>query len=208
MRQDFFSKVAETVYRAPFVNGVSDYARFSLNGHVYEVKHGDDHVTRVFRDERELKSSPCSNGRHSFFSIGGYRPMAHRLVAFCLLENHDKIFEGYEVNHKTIYKDQVEYNSMRRKILYDAKLNFYWEDERHDYVIQRLGELEQPVTHELNVEELELCSKSDNIKHYHFVSTHDLYDISVSAKDVGTFVSKINEQIDVRNLVMNYYKGV
>lgn len=182
--------IEENIIRGEIVNGVHSYAEFNYGGK-YKFRIEADKVinckrvgSEIYKNGNVVKRSIVSNGRYRNITLGfGDSLMEHQLLAAALIPGAmEAILDlevDYVINHKTISKASVE--ARERKHEYDRQMQLYYFEYRDEPDVSLLA---NPYVPPCDARDLEICTSAENYAHGAFIKTFDLYDISISAKDI------------------------
>lgn len=191
-KQEIIKKIEESIKRTDIVDGVYGSATFTYGKNTFTVKadvydeEGNRVGSGIYKNEETYRGSIVSNGRYRNLSLGnGASLMEHQLLAICLIPDAVNLLlneeENTVINHKTISSASLE---ARQAHIDDAN---YWAEcvvngELDKYDKNKFfSKTYQPPC---DVRDLEICTSAENVAHGALIKTFDLYDTSISAKDV------------------------
>ena len=203
-KAEIVMEIERNIERGEIVDGVYSSAKFDFGKNSFEVVadycvDGNRVGSAIFKNGELYGGSIVSNGRYR--SIGlyvGANLMEHQLLAIALIPNAtaDLLRDDnyFVINHKTISSEALEWAERRREYRRMAKEEGIWDESLLD------GAYIPPC----DVRDLEICTSAENNAHGAFIHTFELYNYSISAKDVDMLKSfLINE--DYCNMIMQLY---
>ena len=214
-KAEIMKKIEKDIVRADIVDGVYESATFKFGKNEFKVvadvydDAGNRTGSAVYKNGKLYRGSIVSNGRYRDLSLGnGASLMEHQLLAVCLIPDAVNLLlneeENMVINHKTISSGSLE---ARQAHIDDAK---YWAEcvvngELDKYDKSKFfSKTYQPPC---DVRDLEICTSAENVAHGALIKTFDLYDISISAKDVPLLKQYLINEKQVAytmDLYMNY----
>ena len=191
-KQEIINEVEKNINRGSIVDGCYESATFTYGKNKFKVvsdiynKDGNRTGSAIYKNGELYRGSIVSNGRYRDLSLGnGASLMEHQLLAICLIPDAVKLLlnekENMVINHKTISSGSLE---ARQAHIDDAN---YWAEcvvngELDKYDKNKFfSKTYQPPC---DVRDLEICTSAENVAHGALIKTFDLYDTSISAKDV------------------------
>ena len=191
-KASIIKEVEKSIVRANIVDGVYESATFKFGKNDFKVvadvvsNEGNRTGSAIYKNGEPYRGSIVSNGRYRNVALyNGASLMEHQLLAVCLIpgataqllnENENNV-----INHKVISSKSLE---ARQAHIDDAN---YWAEcvvngELDKYDKNKFfSKTYQPPC---DVRELEVCTSAENVAHGALIKTFDLYDTSISAKDV------------------------
>ena len=188
-KASIIKEIEASIRRVSIVNGVYSSATFTYGKNTFKVtadvydEEGNRTGSSIIKNGKPYVGSIVSNGRYRNISLYGTDSlMEHQLLAVCLIPGaSDKLLKEDEnnvINHKTIARASI--GARERKYEYDLQCELYsWGGEEPDESL-----LENPYVPPCDVRDLEICTSAENVAHGALIKTFDLYDTSISAKDV------------------------
>lgn len=202
-KQEIIKEVEKNIKRGSIVDGYYSSAEFKFGKNEFKIladsydEKGNRIGSSIIKNGKPYVGSIVSNGRYRNVSLyNGASLMEHQLLAVCLIpgvteELLDETTNNV-INHKVIYSASLEARQAHRD---DLK---YWSDccingRLDEYDKDRFyNKAYQPPC---DVRELEVCTSAENVAHGALVKVFNLYDTSISAKDVPLLKKYlINEQ--------------
>lgn len=210
-KQEIISKIEEGIIRDDIVNGVYKSATFTYGKNTFRVvadvfdKEGNRTGSAIYKNGTLYRGSIVSNGRYR--NIALYKDaslMEHQLLAVCLIPGAtaELLSEGNMViNHKTISSASLEARQAHYADLQywsdcfmNGKLDEYSKDKFYYKTYQP----------PCDVRELEICTSAENYAHGALIKTFGLYDIQISAHDIGILKQYLINDNQVK-YIMNLY---
>lgn len=210
-KERIINEIEATITRTDIVDGVYGSASFTYGNNNFKVVADvfDDAGNRsgscIMKNDNVIGGSIVSNGRyHNITLYGSDSLLEHQLLAICLIPGTTaKLLDKEEnniVNHKTITYDSVKFRE--RKAEYDRQVEMCaWGGEDPDESL-----IANPPIPPCDVRDLEICTSAENVAHGAFIKTFDLYDTSISAKDVPLLKKLMIDDSRVA-MVINAYKN-
>ena len=208
-KQEIINEIEKSIVRADIVDGVYESATFKFGKNEFRIVSDvfDDAGNRtgsaIYKNGELYSGSIVSNGRYRNVALyNGASLMEHQLLAICLIPGATSQLlneeENNVVNHKTIARASIE--ARERKHEYDLQCELYsWGGEEPDESL-----LENPYVPPCDVRDLEVCTSSENYSHGAFIKTFNLYDISISAKDVPLLKKLMIDNSRVASVINEY----
>ena len=192
-KQEIIREIEKNINRGSIVDGYYSSAEFKFGKNEFKViadvydEEGNRVGSAIYKNGELYRGSVVSNGRYINLSL--YRDaslMEHQLLAVCLIpgatadllnENENNV-----INHKVIASKSLE---ARKAHCADIK---YWSN---CFINGRLDEYNKDKFYNkayqppCDVRELEVCTSAENYAHGAFIRTFELYDVPISAHDIG-----------------------
>lgn len=191
-KSNIINKIEKSIVRADIVNGVYESATFTYGKNEFKVvsdlynKEGNRVGSAIYKNGKPYRGSIVSNGRYRDICLGdGASLMEHQLLAVCLIPGAtaELLNEATNnvINHKTISRASIEarqahYDDLKywSNCFINGKLDEYDKDKFYNKAYQP----------PCDVRDLEICTSAENYAHGAFIRTFNLYNTSISAKDV------------------------
>ena len=191
-KANIINEIEKSIVRSDIVDGYYSSATFTYNKSTFTITSdvydnaGNRTGSCITKNGKPYRGSIVSNGRYRNLSLGnGASLMEHQLLAVCLIPGATaKLLDKEEnniINHKVIASKSLE----ARQAHYDDLK--YWSD---CYINGRLDEYDKNRFYNkayqppCDVRDLEICTSAENVAHGALIKTFNLYDTSISAKDV------------------------
>lgn len=211
-KQEIINEIEKSIVRTNIVDGVYESATFTYGKNTFTVtadvydEEGNRVGSGIYKNGETYRGSIVSNGRYRDISLGnGASLMEHQLLTICLIPGATAQLlneeENMVINHKTISSKSLE----ARQAHYDDIK--YWSD---CFINGKLDEYDKDKFYSkayqppCDVRELEVCTSAENYAHGAFVKTFGLYDIQISAHDVGLLKQYLINEKQVE-YTMNLY---
>ena len=213
-KANIINEIEKSIVRTDIVNGVYESATFTYGKNEFKVvadvydEEGNRVGSGIYKNGKTYRGSIVSNGRYRDLSLGnGASLMEHQLLAICLIPDAVKLLlneeENMVINHKTISSVSLE---ARQAHIDDAN---YWAEcvvngELDKYDKNKFfSKTYQPPC---DVRDLEICTSAENVSHGALIKTFGLYDIPISAHDVGVLKQYLIDENQVA-YTMDLYKN-
>lgn len=184
-KANIIAEIEQTILRFNLYKGVYDYAVFTFRGNKFRVYRHNDGCTQsvILKNGSPVHRSVVANGRYYNISLGGSESlMEHQLLAVCLIEGASSRLvkdDKAVINHKTISSETVNAMRSRNEYIYQSVSALF-----DDTIVPDESLYADISTPDCNVDDLEICSSSENNAHGRFIRTFGLYDTRISALDV------------------------
>lgn len=201
-KQEIAKKIEATIVRYGLHKGIYSYAIFTYKGNIFEVNKDG----LILKNGDIATQSVVSNGRYTNITLGGSDSlMTHQIVALCLIEGcFSALLEDDDVviNHKTIIDDLCIMRQSKKTFIEQLRQHMFEGGDEPDYSLQYVY-----CEKDNSVDNLELCTNSENREHSAFIRTFDLFGIRISAKDIKMLKSKLIDNNEVERVINEYIKS-
>ena len=191
-KAEIIKEIEKNINRGSIVDDYCESATFTYGKNTFKVtadvydKEGNRTGSAIYKNGELYRGSIVSNGRYRNVALyNGASLMEHQLLAVCLIPGATAQLlneeENNVINHKVISYASLEarnahYNDIKywSECFMNGKLDEYDKDKFYNKAYQP----------PCDVRELEVCTSAENYAHGALIKTFDLYDTSISAKDV------------------------